>query len=109
MKARVREEKITRTALILVGHVLGETRFRESKLYDQSFPTCCATREKEEQGGGVSSAQPQRRDRLAYGGHLVRRRQRRPGDHEHRQPQPQRCLQLRLGLRPAGVLADRDA
>lgn len=37
MRARVREEKITRTALILVGRVLGETRFRESKLYDQGF------------------------------------------------------------------------
>ncbi len=37
MKARVREEKITRTALILVGRVLGETRFRESRLYDESF------------------------------------------------------------------------
>jgi precorrin-4/cobalt-precorrin-4 C11-methyltransferase len=33
MKARVREEKITRTALIFVGRVFGETRFRESRLY----------------------------------------------------------------------------
>lgn len=32
--AKVREEKITRTALILVGDVLGETSFEDSKLYD---------------------------------------------------------------------------
>ena len=37
MRARVREEKLTRTALILVGRVLGETRFKDSRLYDQSF------------------------------------------------------------------------
>lgn len=34
MKARVREEKITRTALIMVGRVFGETAFRDSALYD---------------------------------------------------------------------------
>ena len=37
MRARVREEKLTRTALILVGRVLGATRFKDSRLYDQSF------------------------------------------------------------------------
>jgi precorrin-4/cobalt-precorrin-4 C11-methyltransferase len=37
MKARVREEKITRTALIMVGRVFGETRFRDSSLYDEGF------------------------------------------------------------------------
>ncbi|HVY52535.1 MAG TPA: precorrin-4 C(11)-methyltransferase [Devosia sp.] len=37
MRARVREEKITRTALILVGRVLGETRFHESRLYASDF------------------------------------------------------------------------
>jgi precorrin-4/cobalt-precorrin-4 C11-methyltransferase len=37
MRARVREEKITRTALVFVGHVFGEARFRDSSLYDQSF------------------------------------------------------------------------
>jgi precorrin-4/cobalt-precorrin-4 C11-methyltransferase len=37
MRARVREEKLTRTALILVGRVFGETRFRESRLYDETF------------------------------------------------------------------------
>jgi precorrin-4/cobalt-precorrin-4 C11-methyltransferase len=37
MKARVREEKITRTALIFVGRVFGETRFRESRLYAADF------------------------------------------------------------------------
>jgi precorrin-4/cobalt-precorrin-4 C11-methyltransferase len=37
MRARVREEKLTRTALILVGRVLGEARFRDSSLYDPGF------------------------------------------------------------------------
>lgn len=37
MRGRVREEKITRTALVFVGHVFGETTFRDSKLYDQGF------------------------------------------------------------------------
>ena len=37
MRARVREEKITRTALILVGHVLGAHGFRESRLYDAAY------------------------------------------------------------------------
>lgn len=37
MRGRVREEKITRTALIFVGRVFGETRFRDSRLYDADF------------------------------------------------------------------------
>lgn len=37
MKARAREEKITRTALVFVGRVFGETRFRESRLYAADF------------------------------------------------------------------------
>ena len=37
MRTRVREEKITRTALIFVGRVFGETRFRESRLYAADF------------------------------------------------------------------------
>lgn len=37
MRTRVREEKITRTALVLVGRIFGERRFRESRLYDASF------------------------------------------------------------------------
>lgn len=37
MRARVREEKITRTALIFVGRVFGETKFRESRLYAADF------------------------------------------------------------------------
>jgi precorrin-4/cobalt-precorrin-4 C11-methyltransferase len=32
--ALVRKEKLTRTALVLVGHVLGHTTFRDSALYD---------------------------------------------------------------------------
>jgi precorrin-4/cobalt-precorrin-4 C11-methyltransferase len=37
MRSRVREEKITRTALVFVGRVFGEARFRDSRLYDQHF------------------------------------------------------------------------
>ena len=37
MRTRVREEKITRTALIFVGAVFGETKFRDSRLYDEQF------------------------------------------------------------------------
>ena len=37
MRARVRAERITRTALIFVGRVFGETRFRDSRLYDATF------------------------------------------------------------------------
>ncbi len=37
MRDRVREEKITRTALIFVGHVFGNARFRDSRLYDPAF------------------------------------------------------------------------
>jgi len=37
MRAKVREEKITRTALIFVGRVFGEAKFRDSSLYDASF------------------------------------------------------------------------
>ncbi|WDR02476.1 precorrin-4 C(11)-methyltransferase [Devosia algicola] len=37
MRGRVREEKITRTALIFVGQVFGQTRFKDSRLYDAQF------------------------------------------------------------------------
>lgn len=37
MRALVREEKITRTALVMVGRVFGETHFSESRLYDAGF------------------------------------------------------------------------
>ncbi|HTJ57936.1 MAG TPA: precorrin-4 C(11)-methyltransferase [Devosiaceae bacterium] len=37
MRARVREHKLTRTALIFVGKVFGETHFRESRLYAADF------------------------------------------------------------------------
>lgn len=37
MKAQVRKAKLTRTALIMVGPVLGDAQFRESSLYDQDF------------------------------------------------------------------------
>src|SRR5690606_12828711 len=37
MRAKVREQKLTRTALVFVGRVFGETRFRDSRLYDQDF------------------------------------------------------------------------
>jgi precorrin-4/cobalt-precorrin-4 C11-methyltransferase len=37
MRARVRAEKLTRTALVFVGRVFGETQFRDSRLYDEGF------------------------------------------------------------------------
>lgn len=38
IRGRVRAEKITRTALILLGPALGETVFRDSILYDGDYP-----------------------------------------------------------------------
>ena len=37
MKEKVREHKLTRTALILVGKVFGEVEFRDSDLYNADF------------------------------------------------------------------------
>jgi precorrin-4/cobalt-precorrin-4 C11-methyltransferase len=37
MRLRAREQKITRTALIFVGRVFGETKFRDSRLYAPDF------------------------------------------------------------------------
>ncbi|MBI4921211.1 MAG: precorrin-4 C(11)-methyltransferase [Devosia nanyangense] len=37
MRGRAREEKITRTALVFVGRVFGQTRFRDSRLYAPDF------------------------------------------------------------------------
>jgi precorrin-4/cobalt-precorrin-4 C11-methyltransferase len=37
MRAKVREARITRTALIMVGEVFGAARFRESALYDPTY------------------------------------------------------------------------
>lgn len=37
MRTRVREEKITRTALIFVGRVFGETTFHDSRLYAPDY------------------------------------------------------------------------
>lgn len=37
MRTRVREEKITRTALVFVGPVFGAAHFRDSRLYDPTF------------------------------------------------------------------------
>ncbi|QHQ35731.1 precorrin-4 C(11)-methyltransferase [Algicella marina] len=38
IRAKVRAEKITRTALIFVGRALGEVDFRDSALYDGAYP-----------------------------------------------------------------------
>ena len=38
IRAQVREAKVTRTALILVGRALGQAEFRDSALYDGSHP-----------------------------------------------------------------------
>ena len=52
MKARVREEKITRTALIMVGRVFGETRFRDSSLYDEGYAHILRNAGKKKQRAG---------------------------------------------------------
>ena len=41
IRAKVRAAKITRTALILVGRVLDEQRFADSKLYDPEHVHVC--------------------------------------------------------------------
>ena len=56
MRARVREEKITRTALIMVGRVFGETRFRDSSLYDEGFAHVLRNVGKKKQRAGVGEA-----------------------------------------------------
>lgn len=43
---KVRAEKLTRTALILVGHVLGHKNFRDSALYDAAHEHVLRTRKK---------------------------------------------------------------
>lgn len=53
MRARVREEKITRTALVFVGRVFGEQRFDESRLYDSSFAHVLRNAGKKKQRGTV--------------------------------------------------------
>ncbi|RUT28780.1 precorrin-4 C(11)-methyltransferase [Arsenicitalea aurantiaca] len=52
MRARVRAEKLTRTALIFVGHVFGETAFRESRLYDSEFAHVLRNRGKKAKAQG---------------------------------------------------------
>ena len=52
MRARVREEKITRTALIMVGRVFGETRFRDSSLYDEGYAHILRNAGKKKQRAG---------------------------------------------------------
>jgi precorrin-4/cobalt-precorrin-4 C11-methyltransferase len=54
MRARVREEKLTRTALIFVGRVFGETKFRDSALYDQNFAHVLRNAGKKKQRQGLS-------------------------------------------------------
>jgi precorrin-4/cobalt-precorrin-4 C11-methyltransferase len=49
MRAEVRARKITRTALVFVGRVLAETRFRDSKLYDESYAHVLRNRGKKRQ------------------------------------------------------------
>jgi precorrin-4/cobalt-precorrin-4 C11-methyltransferase len=52
MRARVREEKITRTALVFVGRVFGESRFRNSRLYDSGFAHVLRNAGKNKQSSG---------------------------------------------------------
>lgn len=54
MRVRVREEKLTRTALIFVGRVFGETKFRDSALYDRTFAHVLRNAGKKKQRQGLS-------------------------------------------------------
>lgn len=56
MRARVREQKITRTALIFVGRVLGEAQFRDSRLYDAGFSHVLRNRGKKRPAQAEASA-----------------------------------------------------
>lgn len=55
MRARVREEKLTRTALIFVGRVFGETHFKESRLYAADFVHVLRNSGKKKQRQAVES------------------------------------------------------
>ncbi len=61
MRSRVREEKITRTALDLRRPRLRRDKApREPSLYDHHFAMCCATREEEVEGRVMSSGRARR-------------------------------------------------
>ncbi|MDR3471453.1 MAG: precorrin-4 C(11)-methyltransferase [Devosia sp.] len=51
MRTRVREEKLTRTALIFVGRVFGEARFEDSRLYAADFAHVLRNRGKKKDRG----------------------------------------------------------
>lgn len=51
MKAKVREAKITRTALIFVGKVFGEASFRDSDLYNPDYSHVLRNRGKKKLAG----------------------------------------------------------
>lgn len=52
MKEKVREAKLTRTALILVGRVFGEATFRDSALYDADYAHVLRNRGKKKAASG---------------------------------------------------------
>ncbi len=55
MRAAVRAAKITRTALVLVGPVLGETAFGDSRLYDAGFAHVLRPQKKKKRRLGAGS------------------------------------------------------
>jgi precorrin-4/cobalt-precorrin-4 C11-methyltransferase len=54
MKAKVREAKITRTALVFVGKVFGETDFRNSDLYNAEFSHVLRNRGKKNKARAIN-------------------------------------------------------
>lgn len=58
MKDRVREAKITRTALILVGPVFGKVNFRESALYDADYAHVLRNKGKKKPPAGNPDPKP---------------------------------------------------
>ena len=51
MKAEVRAAKLTRTALVMVGRVFGEVRFRDSDLYNEDYSHVLRNRGKKAKAG----------------------------------------------------------
>ena len=59
MKEAVRQHKITRTALILVGPVFGEASFRDSDLYNADYAHVLRNRgKKQARTGNADAARP---------------------------------------------------
>ena len=92
IRAQVKQARITRTALIMVGRVLGEAAFSESRLYAADHSHVLRPRIVRQPGSAPPAPRP-RRPRAAEA-----------GQHHHRQPQLARGGELGIGqLATAGL------